>query len=190
MMPTLNSLNETQLVLEYQETKSTRIIGELYERHHKNVVSFCAKIINEREVAKDLTQDVFIKISQKLNELKEPQAFLKWMYQVARNICMDFLRTNKRIKFSELTELENLHEDIDTYAEMSEKEEVINNVNILLEELEPLSKTLLIEKYYEQRTILDLSQEYGLSSSAVKMRLLRTKKRVESMFQNQTLAVA
>lgn len=189
-MSTLNTLNETQLVLQYQNTKSDRIIGELYNRHHKNLISFCSKILNERELAKDLTQDVFIKISQKLSQLKDAHAFLKWMYQIARNTCMDYLRANKRLKFSELTELENLFEDIDTSEELTEKEEMMRNVNVLLENLEPLSKTLLIEKYYEQKTILDLSNKYGLSNSAVKMRLLRTKKRVESMYENQTLAVA
>lgn len=190
MTPKLNTLNETQLVLQYQETKASDIIGELYKRHHQHIVKFCFKILKERELAKDLAQDIFIKISQKLDQLKEPQAFLKWMYQIARNLCMDFLRSNKKMKFSELTEVENLREDPDNYEEIIEKEKLMKSVSILLEDLKPLSKTLLIEKYCEQKTILDLSHEYGLSNSAVKMRLLRTKKRVESMFQKQTLAVA
>jgi len=190
MTSKLKTLNETQLVIKYQETKTLDIIGELYKRHHKSIIIFCAKILKERELAKDLTQDIFIKISQKLGQLKDPQAFLKWMYQVARNVCMDFLRSNKKMKFSELTEIENLREDVDSYEEVIQKEEMMKSVNVLLDNLAPLSKTLLIEKYCGQKTILDLSHEYGLSNSAVKMRLLRTKKRVETMFRNQTLAVA
>jgi len=189
-MSKLTTLNETQLVILYQETNSPKIIGELYNRHHKNIVTFCSKIVNKRELAKDLTQDVFIKIFQKLGQLKEPHAYLKWMYQIARNTCMDFLRVNKKMKFSELTELENLKEDTDSYDDIVRKEEMIKSVNVLLNKLKPLSKSLLVEKYYGQKTIFDLSDKYGLSNSAVKMRLLRTKKRVETMYEDQAMAVA
>lgn len=189
-MTTLKTLNETQLVIQYQDTKASEIIGELYNRYQDNVISFCYKRIQDWDLAKDLTQDIFIKISQKLSQLKEPHAFLKWMYQIARNACMDYLRANKKRKMTDLSEIENLCEMEDEYDEAVRKEEMIKSVNILLDNIEPLSKTLLLEKYYGKKTIVDLSTEYGLSNSAVKMRLLRTKRRVESMMEKRTLAVA
>lgn len=189
-MTKFSKLNETQLVLKYQETNSPEIIGELYRRHHENIVSFCFRIIKQREIAQDLAQDVFIKVSQKLSQLKDAHAFLKWMYQVARNVCMDFLRGKQKIKIYELKEVENFCDEGDGHAEAVRKEEFFVNVINLLENLEPLSKTLLIEKYCGQKTIMELSQDYGLSNSAVKMRLLRSKKRVERMVQKQTAAVA
>ena len=64
----------------------------LVRRHQGRLFSVAFNYMRDREEARDVTQDVFVKIYRKLKSLREGDAFLPWMMRVARNCCIDSLR--------------------------------------------------------------------------------------------------
>ena len=66
--------------------------SEIYDTHYQPVKSFITKMVRDKWVADDLTQDTFVKIQQNLNALKDPSKLEPWIFRIARNRCLDHFR--------------------------------------------------------------------------------------------------
>lgn len=78
---------------------------KLYEELFDKVFGFCMNRTSNRTVAEDLTQDIFLKLVDKINTFDEAKGnFLVWFWQLARNTLTDHYRKAKDINFSEIEE--------------------------------------------------------------------------------------
>lgn len=64
----------------------------LVRRHQSRLFAVTFNYMRDREEARDVTQDVFVKIYRRLKTLREGDALLPWMLRIARNSCIDRLR--------------------------------------------------------------------------------------------------
>lgn len=71
-------------------------LGTLFERHNKAVFQYCLQMTRHRSTAEDLTQDIFLKILNKAKSFRGSGSFKGWMFNVARNVTLDYLRSAKR----------------------------------------------------------------------------------------------
>ena len=180
----LNSCADAELVLGFQTTKSTDFFNELYRRYYRQVLRYCTGILHDGERASDIAQEIFIKMLDKIDSLHDPRVFTKWLFRVAHNHCIDFLKTSSRRSFVPLPQkLSLLDEELDLDQEMA----MVSQTNARLEAIRQLpdgSRALLMAKYCEDKSIQDLQSEYGLSASAVKMRLARARQRVVGLYDD------
>ena len=73
-----------------------RAFGELYEQWVERVFRFCLKRTGDRELAADLTSEIFLKIWQKLPQFNgDSVQFNAWIYRIAQNTTGDYLRQKK-----------------------------------------------------------------------------------------------
>ncbi|MEM6965077.1 MAG: sigma-70 family RNA polymerase sigma factor [Bacteroidota bacterium] len=182
-MNTFKNCTDTQLITFFKDTQNPSAFGELYTRYNRKVFLYCAKILKDRDNALDVTQDIFVKISKKLNQLQDSQTFVKWLFTIAHNHCMDFLKKqNKIAKVSteELLFVEDRPVDIEA---LELKDHALNQLEIILNQMPEQEGNLLREKYFEKKSIADLANKYHLSASAIKMRLARSRKKMEQLFQ-------
>ncbi len=185
---TLKHLSDTELVKIYQDTQNNNAFGELYNRYERKVFLSCVKILKNRENAYDLTQDIFLKIANKLLGLKETFAFKKWLFRIAYNDSITMLRNQKNILSTYGDEVNYI---IDSKSEDElnhSKEQQIEKVAFLLKQVSEKDKTILTEKYLKGLTITELMEKYNLSESAVKMQLTRARDRVRNFSPNLMVA--
>jgi RNA polymerase sigma-70 factor (ECF subfamily) len=77
---------------------------EIYDLHHRPVKTFISKMVGDKWLADDLTQDTFIKVRKNLNGLKDDSKIMPWIFRIARNRCLDYFRSGAaRNKGQELT---------------------------------------------------------------------------------------
>lgn len=67
----------------------------LVERHQDKIYNLTAKMVANREDARDLTQEVFVQLYQALPRFRNESGFGTWAYRVAANKCLDFLRRKR-----------------------------------------------------------------------------------------------
>lgn len=67
----------------------------LIRKYQGRVFGLAFHYMRDREEARDAAQEIFIRVYQRLDSLKEGQAFLPWMLRLARNSCIDRLRRLK-----------------------------------------------------------------------------------------------
>jgi RNA polymerase sigma factor (sigma-70 family) len=68
---------------------------ELFSRYSGRIRSYASGILADRDCAEDVTQEVFISALRRLRNTERPIAFRPWIYQIARNACIDELRRNR-----------------------------------------------------------------------------------------------
>ena len=73
-----------------------RAFEELVNRYQGPIYSLCFRMVGNAEDAADMTQEAFIKAWKNLEGFQFESAFSTWLYRLASNCCLDFLRSRKR----------------------------------------------------------------------------------------------
>ncbi len=72
----------------------------LMDKYHDPIYSFVWKMVHDRSQVEDLTQEAFIKAFASLKNFNEEYAFSTWLYKIATNNCIDYIRKRKLLTFS------------------------------------------------------------------------------------------
>ncbi len=72
---------------------------DIYKENADMVLNLAFRMTGKQEVARDLTQDVFIKVYEKSNSFREQSKLSTWIYRIAMNHILNFLKREKRIIF-------------------------------------------------------------------------------------------
>src|SRR3954452_7429986 len=68
----------------------------LYQRYHRRIHAYALGMVKDHGRAEDVTQEVFVAALRRMRETKRPIAFKPWIYEIARNACIDVFRRSKR----------------------------------------------------------------------------------------------
>ena len=78
----------------------------IYERFNRSLFNLVYRYTNNREIAEDLLQDIFIKIFSRLQDLRIDDTFVGWLYRIAINTCYSYLRKSTLRRTLPLSEME------------------------------------------------------------------------------------
>jgi RNA polymerase sigma factor (sigma-70 family) len=149
-----------EIIMEAVKNGNLQQASLLFERYHKKIFNFLARMAMDRELAEDLTQNVFLRIIKYRNSYKDGSRFQSWIYQVARNVFSDHYQSHKN-KFAGHVDVEKIGDqmaDTDDSIEMDEKEKLLHRS---MEKLSDEQRELLIltrfqhMKYEEVAVIMD-----------------------------------
>lgn len=130
----------------------------LFERYNKRIFNFLAKMAMDRDVAEDLTQNVFLRMIKYRTSYREGNRFQAWLYQVARNVFSDHYQAtkNKRADFVDVEKMGERIHDIDDSGFQEEQENILHKSMALLsdEQRELLVLTRFQHMKYEEVAVL------------------------------------
>src|SRR5215210_1607329 len=73
-----------------------RAFEVLYERYHARIAAYVRGMVKDHARAEDVTQEVFFSALRRMRETERPIAFKPWVYEIARNACIDAYRRTSR----------------------------------------------------------------------------------------------
>lgn len=79
--------------------------NQFIAEHLRRVFLLIYRIVGNVDDAQDLSQEVFIKVLQRQDQLRDPEKAAHWLSRIATNAAIDFLRRNKRVSFSDLEDV-------------------------------------------------------------------------------------
>lgn len=146
----------------------------LIAKYEKAIYRFVYNIINDKEASQDITQEVFITMYNKLYTYRQDSKFSNWIFKIARNKCIDYMRKYKRtyeVNIEDAIGIESREISPEQWAEGMETRklagEFINN-------LEGIDKQIIILRYSsDDITFADIAQMLNITESAVKRRFYR-----------------
>lgn len=94
-------MNELEKIIVASSEGSEEAFSELISFYLKPIFNFIYRICGNAKDAEDITQDVFIKLWKNLKKYKPEKNFKAWLFSIARNTAIDWLRKRKNINFSE-----------------------------------------------------------------------------------------
>lgn len=186
----VHKLSDEELVEAIVKTKDTLLFEILYDRFSSMVYNKCYGFANGVDEAKDLTQDVFLRVFVKLASFKGNSKFSTWLYAFTYNHCVNYVTRNtakkieKKAISSESIDIQNIGEDIDSTQEFQNMK--IEQLKKVMELISPEEKMILLLKYQDNLTIKELSEALNIGESAVKMRLKRAKDKLVNKYYNNT----
>lgn len=160
--------------------------AELLNSHRDAITStLFACGVRQPETAKDLAQDVAFKAWDQLSRLKDPRTFRAWVRRIAANAARDHLRRVAVRKEDELDIALHVESDDDPYRQ-SERMAELRLMLAALDSEDAESVELLVAKA-DGESIESMAARLELSDGAVKMRLMRVRKRLRAKLEELRL---
>ena len=181
---------DQELVLNYisGDEGSLKILIERYIRPIYNFVYHLSRNVNDAE---DITQETFVKVWKNLKKYNPKQSFKTWIFSIAKNTSIDWLRKKRNLVFSDFDT-----EDGNNYIENTTRDEnalqdelaiIAEDKKFLSEALKKLSliyQSILVLRYSEELTFKEIGDILGKSLDTVKSQhrraLIQLKKTLEN----------
>ncbi len=157
--------------------------SELVRRYTRRVAGFVRTIVRQPEAVEDVTQIVFIKMFRRLNRLRDPAVFESWLFTLARNAGLDFLR-RRQCRPNTVA----LDDEVYRIADPSNHDassEILAALDRALARLGPIDRTL-VAQFVAGESYGDIAERAGLSLASVKVRLHRVRPFLRSMVGEMT----
>lgn len=159
-------------VLDGDQNKYTLIV----EKYQSNVFRTVMGFLHAKENAEEITQDVFVKAYQSLNSFEGRSAFNTWLYRIAVNLSLNFLKSEKRNRF--------WYSITDAFQPASKEKSIINKiedeqqhkfVRKAIDALPENQRTAFVLSKYEELPQKEIASVMDLTEGAVEQLLVRAK---------------
>ncbi len=149
----------------------------LIQQHQAKLYSFIYRYTRNRQDAEDLTQDTFVKAFKNFHRYDSKYAFASWLYTIGRRTVHNHYRSAKR---TEPMEFDIADESVrpDGAAENSDTK---NSVWETVKRLKKEHQEVLILKYIEDLSIIEIGQVLGKSQSNIKILLFRARNQLKKI---------
>jgi len=161
----------------------------LLKRYQRSILALLFQMVNNREDAEELTQDVFVKIFTKLPTFRAQCRFSTWAYRIAWTTAISWLR-KRRMVYSDVEESKMANypdERVDEWLEKQEGEEKLQQLEAAVNKLVPEDRALISLFYTEERSVLDIAEMLEISVENVKVRLHRVRKKIVILMEKESV---
>jgi len=141
----------------------------LVDRYQSKLYTTIYLIVKDQGLAEDLLQEVFTKVVLTLNSDKynEEGKFQPWLMRIAHNLAIDYFRKAKRYPTIRMEDGSNIFNSLqfseDTAEDRQVREETVEMVKKLIEELPEAQKQVLIMRHYMDMSFHDIADQTGVS---------------------------
>lgn len=167
--------------------------AELMGRYRDSVYFMLLKMVNNKDDADDLTIEAFGKAFKRLHQYTPNYAFSTWLFKIASNNCIDFIRRKKMVTFSIDKTFENEEGSemaMDIKAEGMNPEESImkkqkvKHMHEVVEKLKPRYRVLVEMRYFDELSYEEIAEKLELPLGTVKAQLFRAREFLANILKN------
>ncbi|NJB69546.1 RNA polymerase sigma-70 factor (ECF subfamily) [Saonia flava] len=168
------------LVLEYQ-SGNTKAMSLLVKRYHKKLCGHAFWYTKDIDVSKDIVQDSWKVIIQKMNSLKEPNNFGSWATKIVTRKSLDFINKENRKR----EHLKGYYEASKNGEDRLDKESEINKLLHAIRLL-PKNQQIVLKLFYiEEYSLKEMSNILEISVVTVKSRLFHAREKLKTILKKQ-----
>ena len=159
---------DSELIAQYRNG-SEPAFDLLVDRYQRKIYTTIFLIVKDQEIAEDLLQDVFVKVLNTINSDKynEEGKFQPWVMRIAHNLANDYFRKAKRYPTILMEDGSNIFNSLkfseETIEDRKVRDEGIDLVKRLIEELPETQKEVLIMRYYVDMSFQEIADQTGVS---------------------------
>ena len=158
---------------------------KLVTAYEKNVYNIALRMVGDPDDAADMTQETFIKAYRALSGFRGDSKFSSWLYRIASNVCLDFLRSRSRhpqVSLSTVDEDDRATFELPDMRQNPEEQLMkklgMEAVRRGLEQLPEQQRQILVLRELGGLSYAELAQTLGLEEGTVKSRIFRARKRL------------
>ena len=183
-----------ELVLRATKGKDQQAFSFLMERYKDSIYFMLLKMVNNKDDADDLTIEAFGKAFNRLNQYTPNYAFSTWLFKIATNNCIDFLRKKKKNVMSIDNRIQNkdgdtimfeLKSDAMDPEQVAMKDQKIKLMRTYVKQLKPRYETLVEMRYFKEMSYDEISIELNLPLGTVIAQIFRAREYLYNIIENK-----
>jgi len=165
----------------------------LVDRYSSKILSIVRGVVRDSSDAEEVAQDVFVKAFFSLKKFRGDSSFSTWLYRIAYNMSISKVR--RKSKYVNIGDMGNYAAERNISGTDGNEEDIHNKehkfkiLDIIINELDPADRFLLLSFYIHEKSIRELSEITGISESNVKVKLHRIKKRLTALVNDKNMEV-
>jgi RNA polymerase sigma-70 factor (ECF subfamily) len=172
----MNGLKQLAVTDESMLLEREEIIDQLMQEYSDDILHLVYTYVKNRTTAEDLTQEIFLKCYEKLNQFNQQATLKTWVYRIASNHCKDYLRS---WHYRKITLSDKILDYIPSKSKQVEEEIISNSEeNILTNAVMNLPlkyREVVFLHYYEELSLAEISKITTVNINTIKTRLKRAK---------------
>lgn len=192
---TTKAVYDYKLVRAALDQGDQKAYAELLQRYRESVYFMMLKMCSNKDDAEDLTIEAFGRAFKKLEQYSPDFAFSTWLFKIASNNAIDFIR-RKKIKYS--VPIESKNEDGESFdytvnikasgldpEESFIKKQKIDTIRLLVDSLKPKYKEMIELFYFQEMSHEEISKQLNLPIGTIKAQLFRARDLLYNALKNR-----
>ncbi len=189
----VKAVHDYHLIRAALDKGDQKAYAELMGRYRDSVYFMLLKMVNNKDDADDLTIEAFGKAFKRLSQYAPNYAFSTWLFKIASNNCIDFIRRKKMTTFSIDRTFENdeggeMSMDIKAEGlnpeENMVKKQKVKLMHEVVEKLKPRYRILVEMRYFEELSYEEIAAKLDLPLGTVKAQLFRAREFLANILKN------
>jgi RNA polymerase sigma-70 factor, ECF subfamily len=171
-----------------------RVFTEIFEAYHSAVHGYLVGRVGERELARDLLQETFLRLWRRLDEVRAlpPPRRQAWLFTVARNLVTDFYRARSTRAATVRTLAEHVVTgtvDTDPSAAHMERNELVKDVRAAVRTLPEELRTILAMHAVGELSSAQIGEALGQPAGTIRYKLARARRALAAALGISTLSL-
>lgn len=181
------------VVVERAKEGDEAAYAKLMDQYREPVYYMLLKMVKNTDDAEDLTIEAFGKAFNRIQQYSPNYAFSTWLFKIASNNCIDFIR-KKRVHLTSMDHAysnqdgESVKIDVDSGTMDPEetfiKEQKVKMMRKVVEQLKPRYRDLIKKRYFEELTYEEIADDMELPLGTVKAQLFRAREFLANLMKN------
>lgn len=187
------AIKDYKLVRRAVDDGDQKAYAELMSRYKDSIYYMLLKMVNNRDDAEDLTIEAFGKAFRNIRQYTPDYAFSTWLFKIATNNCIDFIRKKRKMMLSIDRGFEN-EEGQDISLEVKSegpgpddvmmKKQKVMMMKDVVDKLKPRYRRLVELRYYQELSYEEIAEELNLPLGTVKAQLFRAREFLYQIMKN------
>jgi len=187
------ALVDYQLVREAVDHGNQKAYAELMSRYKDSIYFMLLKMVNNRDDADDLTIEAFGKAFKNIHQYTPDYAFSTWLFKIATNNCIDYIRKKRKQMLSidkgyenengEDVALEIKSDSIGPEEKLMKKQKM-ETMREVVDKLKPRYRTLIELRYFQELSYEEIATNMDLPLGTVKAQLFRAREFLYQIMKN------
>ncbi len=180
-MKDLDSITDKELVLKYQ-SGNKQVISLLVKKWHVQFCKLAYWYVKDTDIAKDIAQESWQTILNKLATLDNPERFKSWSISIVNRKAIDWLRANKRVE-DKYQKYYKENKRVILEEEQDEQQELKNKLLKAIQKLSREQQVVVRLFYTESYSLKEISELLDISIGTAKSRLFHAREKLKTILK-------
>jgi RNA polymerase sigma-70 factor (ECF subfamily) len=158
----------------------------IYRHFNRPLFNLVYRYTYNSETAEDLLQDIFLKVFSHLQDIRNEETFVGWIYRIAINTCYSYLR-GKKLQFQRITPLNEEDRKIEAKNRKSSDEIIKMSLDDAIQDLPGKMKSIFLLHDVQGFKHEEISRMLGCSMGTSKSQLFKARMKIRDYLKNKTL---
>lgn len=170
-LPALLEIDEKRHITRTQQG-DTDAFTTLISKYHKRLHTHIRRRVKDTEIAKDLTQETWLKVLRAIHTYRGTAAFSSWLYRIAENVCIDYFRKQKHnTEPLHLIEERRVTQTHPCPSRNVERAELRKHLRTAIQQLTPIRRQVFCDYYLQELSIKEIATRLSKSEGTIKSHL-------------------